>query len=955
MMILNTGDTLCGFTVTRVRESEELGARVVEMVYPKTGTELCWVDNGEENKLFSITFKTLPENSTGVFHILEHSVLCGSEKYPVREPFVELIKSSMNTFLNAMTFQDKTMYPISSRNEKDFLNLTGVYLDAVFAPAILENPNIFYQEGWHLEEGDQGPAFKGVVFNEMKGALSGVDQLCEEKMIEMLFPGSPYGFNSGGDPTEIPRLTYEEFKDTYRRFYHPGNAKIFLDGAVPPEATLSLIAEYLQRFAPAAPIPDAEDTLPTARRETVTYDLAAEESPENKGHLLWGRIVGSWQDHTRLTAVSVLKRMLCGSNESPLKKAILAARLAEDADIDLDNIIPQPYVVMHFTNIKDGAQEELLSLVRQTLQSLRAEGLSKDALHNAANRMEFSLLEPDEPAGLERCIAAMTGWLHGGDPLEYMCYREDFRAVHEMIDRGEMEDLLEDIFLREEDAAILLALPSHTKGEEDRAAEAERVAALYRSWGEEKRAENRRLNESLVRWQQTPDSRDALATLPKLSLKDVGAPAAPTPTEESTEGAAKVLFHKVATRNIVHLSLYFSLSDRTPEELSLLSAGQQLWGKLATRTHSAEELEQALKRHVGAIRFSVSGFGKNSDPKAVVPVFAVRMSALSEEFTKAKELLVEILTSTRFDEKEKIFDILVQLDEEAKQQAIAAGHLLAMGNATAPYSAAGALADAISGHSYSGCIHALRENFTSEYDGFCAKMRSLETEAFCQSRLTLSVTHPTPVPLGDLVSALPVGTPLPETATYTSALPDRMGTPIPAMIGFSGQGYHLNEMGEAYHGRLSVASNLLSFGYLWNAVRVQGGAYGTGIMARRNGTIVSYSYRDPSPQASIEANRGLGDFLRAFCSSEEDITGYVISTLSRQDPLHTPKEKGAIADINYFSGITPEDDKRVWQEILSTDKDALLQTLPVWEAFAKEGRTAIVGFSDMLEGMNLCE
>ena len=954
--MLNIGDVCAGFTVTRVRESEELSARVVEMVYGKTGTEVCWVDNGEENKLFSVTFKTLPENSTGVFHILEHSVLCGSKKYPVKEPFVELIKSSMNTFLNAMTFQDKTMYPISSRNEKDFLNLTAVYLDAVFAPAILENPNIFYQEGWHIEEGEDDPSYKGVVFNEMKGALSGVDQLCEEKMIELLFPGSPYGRNSGGDPKEIPHLTYEEFKETYRRFYHPSNAKIFLDGAVPIEKTLAMIDEYLREYEKSLSLPTFSYTVPQSVSETVYYDLSKEEELKNKGHLLWGKIVGDYKDHTRITALGVLKRMLCGTNESPLKRAVLAAHLAEDAEIELDNILPQPYMVMHFTNVKDGAEEELLTLVKETLTRLVREGLSQDALHATANRMEFSLLEPDEPAGLERCIAAMTGWLHGGDPLEYMCYREDFRAVHDMIDRGAMENLVQEVFLEDSGAAILRALPSHTKGEEDREEERLRLKAIVGGWSEEERAANRRLNERLAAWQEAPDTPENLARLPKLTLDDIGEKSAPTPTEEQTVCGVKVLYHPVNTHGIVHLSLYFSLADCTLSELTLLSAGKGLWGKLPTAHYTAEELEQELKRHVGSIGFSVVGFSRIDDREAVRPVFGVQMSALLEELPKAKELLLEILTSTRFDEKDKIKDIIVQTDEAYKQASISAGHALAMGNAAAPYSAGGALGDATRGYTFIRALHTLRENWEKASGDFLGALVRLQTERLTSRRLTVSVTANGGVSVDDFIAALPEGEAPKEAQIYSCPLPNHMGCPIPAMIGFSSQAYHLDEMGEVYHGRLAVAANLLTFGYLWNKVRVQGGAYGTGLTARRNGVIASYSYRDPSPAKSIAANGGMGDFLRAFFESEESITGYVISTLAKQDPLQSPKEKGAAADADYFSGIRPEDDMRVWNEILHTTKEDLLLTVPVWDALAKEGNTSIVGFSDMVTGMKeICE
>ncbi len=315
-MELKVGSKVCGFTVTRIREEKEISGRLVEMTHDHSGAGLVWVDNGDVNKLFSITFRTYPENSTGVPHILEHSVLCGSDKYPVKEPFVDLLKSSMNTFLNAMTFQDKTMYPVSSRNEKDFLNLTSVYLDAVFAPAILKNPNIFYQEGWHIEQGEDGKlSYKGVVFNEMKGALSDVDDFLTEEMISLVYPDNCYGVNSGGDPAVIPTLTYEEFINTYKRFYHPSNSLVFLDGAVPLEKTLTMIDGYLSNCGKLTDLPCFEYQKPRAAERTVDYALAESEELQDKGRLMAGKIFASCEDPVKSMAAAVMFNALTDSND----------------------------------------------------------------------------------------------------------------------------------------------------------------------------------------------------------------------------------------------------------------------------------------------------------------------------------------------------------------------------------------------------------------------------------------------------------------------------------------------------------------------------------------------------------------------------------------------------------------------------------------------------------------
>ena len=344
-MELIVGQKIHGFTVTALRNVAELEGRLVEMTFDRTGTALCWFDDGSENKLFCVGFKTIPEDSTGVFHILEHTVLNGSDNYPVKEPFVELLKGSLNTFLNAMTFPDKTIYPVSSCNTRDFLNLTRVYLDAVFHPLIGKNQNIFRQEGWHIEltDRDEKPVYKGVVFNEMKGATSSVDDVVEEGVSAMLYPDTCYRHNSGGDPEVIPTLTYEKYLETYDRFYHPSNARIWLDGAIPLEETLSLLEEYLSAYTYLAEEHDIpyQELLP-AMHHTVVSELAEGETPENHTQLVFGRVVADWHQSERIMALEVLCEVLCGSNETPLSRAILEKQLGQEVTMQVMAACPSP-------------------------------------------------------------------------------------------------------------------------------------------------------------------------------------------------------------------------------------------------------------------------------------------------------------------------------------------------------------------------------------------------------------------------------------------------------------------------------------------------------------------------------------------------------------------------------------------------------------------------------------
>lgn len=951
-MLNQVGDQLHGFTVTRIRESEELHGRLVEMTFDKTGTELVWVDNGLENKLFSVAFKTLPEDSTGVFHILEHSVLCGSAKYPVREPFVELLKSSMNTFLNAMTFPDKTMYPVSSRNLRDFLNLTEVYLDAVFAPAILENPNIFYQEGWHIETDEDGVfSYKGVVFNEMKGAMSSVDELAEYKMLSLLFPDTCYGFNSGGDPAVIPTLTYEQFKETYHRFYHPSNARIYLDGDIPLEDTLTLIESYLSQFGKSTALPVIAEQTRKSVSATQYYELAADEELTDKSCLTVGRLFCGWQERAKLIAVRILLDVVCGSNETPIKRAVLSAGLAQELDISVDDSIAQAFLMIHAKNVTDGKADEILPLIRKTAAELAENGLDYNALEASANRLEFQLLEPDEPQGLDRCINCMGSWLYGGDPMQNLVYAEDFAAVRKMLAEKQFEQLLKELLVDSDGTAVLYSLPSYTRGEEMRQEETARLNAVCGEWTETELAENRELNRKLQLWQQTPDTAEQLATLPALPISEVSEVPSWTDTIESKTEGMTVLYHPVPCSGIVHLSLNFALTDYSMDELSLLSHCGSLFGKLATANYTGLELQQALKNQLGRLNVTVDVTAKKNVTDVCTPMLTVRCSVLEEKLPEAFDLICEVLQSTDFTQQEKIREIMLQINERLRQMGVMTGHALGMTAAMAQYSARDAVTNAISGFPLIRLTSKLVKDYDEQFAVFSGLLQKLQKDTICRSRLIFaSVSAAKEHDISALLKRLPAGTSVPETAAYQSALPSRIGYQIPAQIGYAAQGWRVpkEQFGGQNRAGWRVAAKLISLSYLWNVVRVQGGAYGTGINLRRDGGMFTYSFRDPSPARTLAVNSGISDFIRQFCESDEPLDKYIISTLSDEDPLRSPREQGAAADVFWMIGRTKEEIIAQRKEMLSTTRQTLLDSCAVWDAFAKNGSVCVCASENLL-------
>ena len=957
-MSLSAGQKLHGFTVTRVRQVAELSANLVEMSHDKTGAQLVWVDNGESNKLFSIAFKTLPEDSTGVFHILEHSVLCGSDKFPVKEPFVELLKSSMNTFLNAMTFPDKTMYPVSSRNDQDFMNLTEVYLDAVFAPAIRHNKNIFYQEGWHveMENADATPTYKGVVFNEMKGAMSSVDEVIMEGMLAAAYPDTCYGFNSGGDPRVIPELTYEKYMSMYNRYYHPSNSRIWLDGAVPLDRVLTMIDEYLSRFERSDEKHVIAMQEPHACEKTQYYEVSEADGTENKAMLTLGKIIGTWQDVTRSYAADILADVLTGSNEAPLKRAVMSAGLCQDMHMEAESSIAQPGMMLTVKNIDPANAPAIRELIRKTCEELCEKGIDKTDLLASINRYEFRVREPNEPAGLMRNIMALNTWLHDGDPLTYLVYDEAFAELRAMVENGGFEKLLYELLVKEDDMVVLHTLPSTTLGEEMRAEEAAKLAEASAKWTDEDKAAVLKLNEELHAWQQTADSPEQLATLPVLDLSEVSPDPMLLHTEETEVDGATVLYHKAATNGIVHLSYYFRLTDCTLAELTALKGLDSLLGKLPTKKHTAAELQQTIKLHLGRLFFTLENKEKAKCPDTTTPVLRVVCSVMADKIDLAKDLIHEILTETDFTQVEKIREIVLQQAEHARQFCIGGGHVLALKAALSHYSAAGAAEEAMQG--YTSVKHGLdlAANFDEKIGEVVALAESKLAAAICKTRLVLSVTANEPVDVAPILADYPAGTPVAPAAAYVTDVPMKRGIRIPAQIGY---GVLASDLGCEWDESGRVAANILSLGYLWNVIRVQGGAYGCGLRLGPN-AAAAYSYRDPTPARSLQMYRGAADFLREFVASGERIDKFVISTISETEPLMSPRDEGAVADGRWFSGRTEDDLRQQRAQILATDGEKLLSWCASLEHMAATGAVAVVAHDEALkaceaEGIEIAE
>ncbi|MGI6264989.1 MAG: insulinase family protein [Acutalibacteraceae bacterium] len=922
---MNKGERLHGFTVTDVRPVEEIGAVMTEMRHDRTGARLVWMNNREENKLFSVAFKTTPTDDTGVFHILEHSVLGGSKRYPVKEPFLEMLKSSMNTFLNAMTFPDKTMFPVSSRNDADFMNLTRVYLDAVFCPAIYDNPCIFEQEGWHVEwrnEADE-PVYKGVVFNEMKGALSSVFTRMSDEMEKLLYPDTCYRFESGGDPAAIPDLTYERFIETHRRYYHPSNAYFYLDGPVDIDAVLGLIEDYLAGYDKRDDLPVIDYQTPIApvecRRE---YEIAPEETPEGRTHLAIGKVVGDWSEREKLTALQAISEVLAGSNDAPLKRALLDTGLCRDVSLRVDDGVLQPLGVLEILNTDPENGQKLLDTVRRVVGEQVKNGLDREDLVAALNRMEFRMREGDEPKGLDRGIYMLSSWLYGGDPLLYIGCGDLFAGLRDKLESDYYEKLLAEWLLDESGRATLYMLPSHTFGERLRQAEEERLRRLRDGWSEQQAIEVRQRNRRLDDWQQAPNTPEDLATLPRLPLSQVSDQPLPLTTEVTTQNGLTVLRHPVSEKGIDALALYFSLADCTPDELFSLSVMGKLLGELPTAEKSGAVLQRHIKSLLGGLDVGVTAFAREGETATCQPMLAVSFRFLEHNADKALALVGEILTRTRFDRADLIRELLMQMDEDGKQYLIRNGHRVGMSRAQAGLSALSSVRELTDGFEGLSRLHDMAKRADEQGADWGESFRSLGERIFCRARMTVSATADTPPALGALLERLPEGTPAAAPAlAWRLDAPAAQGVLIPAAISYAAAAFPIDIEHKA---AWQVLASILSLEYLWNEIRVKGGAYGAGAVSRVAGEMAYYTFRDPSPEQSLQTFRRAADFVRQYAADRPDMDAFIISTIAKAEPLMPDHARGAAADAMYFSGITEQQRRENRRVMLSLKAEDLL-------------------------------
>lgn len=946
---LKPGDELSGFVVKDVVSLPEVQGRLVRMEFAKNGADLVWLERDDDNMTFAIGFRTLPSDDTGVPHIIEHSVLCGSDKYPVKEPFVDLLKSSFATFLNAYTSSDHTMYPVCSRNRADLLNLMDVYLDAVFHPLSVKSPLAFRQEGWHYElaSADAELTRNGIVYSEMKGAFSTPERRLYHELRRLLYPQTCYGFVSGGDPAAIPTLDFEGYKAFYNRFYHPSNARIFLDGRIDLKAVLAKLQGFLEPYPRKAVDAEIEYQKPVSADKTMQYEIGAAESEEGKVILGDAWVFGKFDEREKCMAVDVLTDALAGSNEAPLKKALLAKGLCEDVYMGVGGAA-QVEASLVVKNVKRENVDEVRRTVRSVIASLAEKGLDHARLAALLDRAEFRDREKDfgeTPRGLGFLSDAFDFWLYGGDPADAFRNASRFASLRSKIEAGWFERLLREAFLDNPHHASITFVPSRTLAAENAAAEKAALAKVKAGWTKEQLDKVLADCRALEAYQAAPNKPEDVAKLPVLAVKDVPAEAPVIKTEVTTVDGTTVVRPHTQANGVVHAELAFSLADLTLEELADMPMLAAVLGNLATEKHTIEALRNEIDGKLG--RFTAGAMAAARGDEAS-PYLEVDVSALEAKWADVVRLVPEVLRETSFADTNAVGRILKQRRIGAERAATGlSARPLPFRRAAAQLTARGALDETLSGFAQIRRLQSADNAFAAEGSAYCERLAALARRVFTRDRLVMCVTDNAPAAwAAQLAATLPSGA-MGAPVAYRPFPRRNEGFRISAGIGFAARVAHPAE--RLYSGSAVVAARILTLNHLWQEIRVKGGAYGGNFGVRRNGDAGWLSWNDPKPGRSLGVYSGSGDALRAFADGAEAIDRYVIGAVAVTEPYLSASAEMGLAMERHLNGVTAADLQRLRDEMLKTTKADLRAFAAKVDAVAADATVCVLGGAEPIK------
>lgn len=950
------------YKLIRSKEIREIHCNTHQFEHIKTGARVLFLQNDDPNKAFNIAFKTPPEDSTGCPHILEHSVLNGSQHFPAKNTFTELVKGSMKTFLNAFTGSDRTMYPFASTNDQDFLNLMEVYLDAVLYPNIYTNEDILKQEGWHYElfKPEDEIVYRGVVYNEMKGAFSSPESVLFRKIQQAQLPDTPYSFESGGDPEVIPDLTWERFKAFHKRYYHPSNSWIYLYGNLDIEKVLAFMDEkFLSKFDKIEPGSDIPMQTPFVQIKTLeeSYSIASNDNPDGKYYLSLNFTCNNILDIKTVSAMSALSDILMDSAASPLKLALQSSGLCADSFAAFDDSCQQPTLVIICKYIKAENLTVLKNFIFDELRKIVQTGIDKKLVEAVINSKEFTWREADMnrfPKGLYYSIVSSRSWLHGGDPLSFLEFEPILAELRKGLNEPLFEQLIEKYLLNNPHSSQVILKPVQgLVAHKDE--KARQILKTYKeTLSEDQIKALVQDNLRLQAWQSEPDTADDIAKIPFISLQDIRKDADPLDLEVERHGSITLLKHNVPTNGIVYLNAFFDLSHISEQDLPWVELLTELMGKLDTVNYSFAELANEIDINTGGINAELSLFDDSKDLSRVQPRLSITGKCITAKTERMIQLLSEYALNITFENVERIRQLIAEVKSGIQMSIMSAGHLVATRRMLAQNSLAHKWQDAISGITYYSFLLSVESQLGQDPATVTEKLRSVLRNSFVKENLLISITASNEelmqtwglVPI--LIDKITVAK-LPALKQQFNPQHKNEGITAPVNIQYCAQGGNYSKLGYKYSGKMMVLSNILRNDFLMQELRVKGGAYGIMVNFSRYGYMSFCSYRDPNLTETLATYNLVADYLKNFQCSERDFEKYIIGTVAELDMPLTPSRRGYTADLYYITGLTFADRQQLRDEVLSTTIEDIRSYADLVADVMKQKQYAVFGVENKIK------
>ena len=954
---------LNAYEIKQQRSLPDIHSEGILLRHKKSGARIVVVSNDDPNKVFYIGFRTTPGDSTGVPHIIEHTVLCGSEKYPVKDPFIELLKGSMNTFLNAMTYPDKTVYPVASCNDKDFQNLMDVYMDAVLHPNIYREQNIFRQEGWHYELRDPGDdlTINGVVYNEMKGAYSSADSIMEREILNSLYPDTTYGNESGGDPDVIPELTYEQYLDFHRTYYHPSNSYIYLYGDMDVEEKLRwLDEEYLSAYDVLEVDSEIRLQPPFQKPAEVRkyYNISGAESEENNTYLSVNWSVGTNLDRTQYIAFDILDYALLNSQGAPIKQALLDAGIGNDIYGGYDSGVYQPYFAVIAKNANASDQERFAQVIRTVLEEQVKNGVNKKTLLAAINGAEFKFREADFgrfPKGLMFGLQMFDSWLYDEDqPFLHMDEISVYEELREKLNTGYFEELIRKYLLENPHMSRVCLMPKAGLNAEKEKRQQEALNAYRDSLSREEIERLIAETKALEKYQEEPSAREDLEKIPLLGREDMKKISDPYSNETEIVDGVEMIHHDYETNGIVYLDYLFDIHHIPEEEIPYLAVLKGLLGRLDTTEYSFLDLANEINLHTGGISAETNVFARVDKEAGYEAKFEIRMRTLESNLEKTAELAESMMLHTLFTDEKRIFELLAQTRSRMQAELSESGHSVAATRALAYGSAKANYGDLLAGIGQFRLLERIVGDYEHEKGKLRRMLEHLVDEIMQPSGLMVSATcsreafQRVKELSGRLLTKLRPDTEKTEIGlsplqTANEGFMDASRIQYVALAG------NYRQAGLSYRGALRVFKTIMSYEYLWQNIRVKGGAYGCGCNIFRTGEIVFSSYRDPNLGRTLDIYRGVAEYLKNFAVDERDMTKFVIGTFSEMDAPLTPVSLGRRSLTARLTGLTYEQIQKDREEVLAADQQSIRDLAALLEAVADSAQICAIGSEEKLK------